>query len=275
MPKVKGGKSAPEPEVYGDPNQQVSSVIFGLVMVVALIVAGAALFGGSLSQAGKRWGGAMDATARSVGLSVDVVEVVGLEHVPATARSVRTAAMIERGENMFRADPHRIRKRIEETGLVKSVNVYRMWPDTVIIRADAAEASALWYDGEQWAVIDSLGRRMVRQKASDHLALVRTTGIGAPEAVPALDRALMGQGTLLSEIEVARRIASRRWDLKMKSGMTVRLPGDEALEAAVKRLVAAQARGKLLSRGLAVIDLRVEDQMVLTPLAGRAKEGEA
>lgn len=275
MPKVKGGKSAPEPEVYGEANQQVSSVIFGLVMVVAMIVAGAALFGGSLSQAGKRWGGAMDATARSVGLSVDVVEVVGLEHVPATARSVRTAAMIERGENMFRADPHRIRKRIEETGLVKSVNVYRMWPDTVIIRADAAEASALWYDGEQWAVIDSLGRRMVRQKASDHLALVRTAGIGAPEAVPALDRALLGQGALISEIEVARRIASRRWDFKMKSGITVRLPGDERLEAAVARLVAGQARGKLLSRGLAVIDLRVDDQMVLTPLAGRGNEGEA
>lgn len=274
MPKVKGGKSAPEPEVYGDANQ-VSSVIFGLVMVVAMIVAGAALIGGSLSQAGKRWGGAMDATARSVGLSVDVVEVVGLEHLPATARSVRTAAMIERGENMFRADPHRIRKRIEETGLVKSVNVYRMWPDTVIIRADAAEASALWYDGEQWAVIDSLGRRMVRQKASDHLALVRTTGIGAPEAVPALDRALIGQGALISEIEVARRVASRRWDLKMKSGMIVRLPSDEELETAIPQLVAAQREGKLLSRGLASIDLRVSGQMVLTPLAGRTQEGAA
>ena len=274
MPKVKASKSAPEPEVYGDANQ-VSSVVFGLVMVVAMIVAGAALIGGSLSQAGKRWGGAMDSTARSVGLSVDVVEVVGLEHVPATARSVRTAAMIERGENMFRADPHRIRKRIEETGLVKSVNVYRMWPDTVIIRADAAEASALWYDGEQWAVIDSLGRRMVRQKASDHLALVRTSGIGAPEAVPVLDRALIGQGSLISEIEVARRIASRRWDLKMKSGMIVRLPSDEALDTAIPQLVAAQREGKLLSRGLASIDLRVSGQLVLTPLAGRSQEGAA
>lgn len=274
MPKVKASKSAPEPEVYGDASQ-VSSVIFGLVMVVAMIVAGAALLGGSLSKAGQRWGGAMDSTARSVGLSVTTVEVVGLEHVPATARSVRTAAMIERGENMFRADPHRIRKRIEETGLVKSVNVYRMWPDTVIIRADAAEATALWYDGEKWAVIDSLGRQMQRQKASDHLALVRTSGIGAPEAVPVLEAALSGQGALLSEIEIARRVASRRWDLKLKSGMIVRLPGDENIEAAIPRLVAAHREGKLLSRSLAAIDLRVEGQMVLTPLAGRQSEGAA
>ncbi|MEO1642107.1 MAG: FtsQ-type POTRA domain-containing protein [Pseudomonadota bacterium] len=268
MPKVKGGKSAPEPEVYGEANQ-ISSVIFGLVMVVAMIVAGAALIGGSLSQAGKRWGGAMDATARSVGLSVDVVEVVGLEHVPATARSVRTAAMIERGENMFRADPHRIRKRIQDTGLVKSVNVYRMWPDTVIIRADAAEATALWYDGEQWAVIDSLGRRMVRQKPGDHLLLVRTSGIGAPEAIPALGDALSDQAHLLAEIDFAKRVASRRWDLHMKSGMVVRLPTDTSLDAAIAALMKAEQRGQVLSRALAAIDLRVHGQMVMTPLAGR------
>lgn len=274
MPKVKGGKSAPEPEVYGEANQ-ISSVIFGMVMVVAMIVAGAALLGGSLAQAGQRWGGAMDTTARSVGLSVDVVEVVGLEHIPATARAVRTAAMIERGENMFRADPHRIRKRIEETGLVKRVNVYRMWPDTVIIRADAAQATALWYDGEEWAVIDGMGRKMARHKASDYLALVRTAGTGAPEAIPALDRALTGHGALVSEIELARRVASRRWDLKLKSGILVRLPGDEFMDGAITRLVETHREGKLLLRGLAAIDLRVEGQMVLTPLAGRQKEGAA
>ena len=274
MPKVKGGKSAPEPEVYGEANQ-ISSVIFGLVMVIAIIVAGAALLGGSLSQVGKRWGGAMDAGARSVGLSVQVIEVVGLEHVPAIARSVRTAAMIEPGENMFRADPHRIRKRIEDTGLVKQVNVYRMWPDTVIIRADAAQPTALWHDGQDWAVIDSLGRKMPGQKASDHLALVRTTGIGAPEAVPALQQALIGQGALTSEIAVAHRVASRRWDLKLKSGLILRLPTDERLTEVVSQLSEADKRGKLLSRSLAAIDLRVKDQMVLTPLAGQTEKGAA
>jgi len=274
MPKVKGRKSAPEPEVYGEANQ-ISSVIFGLVMVIAIIVAGAALLGGSLSQVGKRWGGAMDAGARSVGLSVQVIEVVGLEHVPATARSVRTAAMIEQGENMFRADPHRIRKRIEDTGLVKQVNVYRMWPDTVIIRADAAQPTALWHDGEDWAVIDSLGRIMPGQKAGDHLALIRTTGIGAPEAVPALDEALIGQGTLTSEIAIAHRVASRRWDLKLKSGLILRLPTDERLSEVVSQLSEADKRGKLLSRSLAAIDLRVKDQMVLTPLAGQTEKGAA
>ena len=271
MPKVKAGKSAPEPEVYGEPNP-ISSVIFGLVMVVAMIVAGAAMLGGSLSQAGKRWGNAMDATARSVGLSVDVVEVVGLEHVPETSRSVRLAAMIDRGENMFRADPHRIRKRIEETGLVKSVNVYRMWPDTVIIRADAAQATALWYSGERWTVVDSLGREMTRKNPGDHRSLIKTIGEGAPEAIPALEQALVGQADLMGEIEIAKRVATRRWDLQLKSGMIVRLPSDESLKTAITYLVKANQRGEVLSRAVATLDLRVDGQMVMTPLNGRSSE---
>ena len=111
MPRAKAKKQAPEPDIVME-RTQISSVMFGLVMVVALIVAGAALLGGSLSQVGKRWGSAMDGASRTVGLSVDNVEVIGLEHVPAVARQIRTAAMIEPGENMFRADPHLIRRRV-------------------------------------------------------------------------------------------------------------------------------------------------------------------
>lgn len=271
MPKVKRTKAEPEPEIYGEANQ-ISSVIFGLVMVVAMIVAGAAMLGGSLSQAGKRWGGAMDATARSIGLSVNAVEVVGLEHVPPISRSVRLAAMIDRGENMFRADPHRIQKRIEETGLVKRVNVYRMWPDTIIIRADAAQATALWYNGETWTVIDSLGREMAWENPVDHPSLIKTAGEGAPEAIPTLDRVLVGQANLAQDIELAKRVATRRWDLQLKSGVIVRLPSDESLQIAIPRLVDAQIRGQVLDRAVAIIDLRVEGQMVMTPLVGRSVE---
>ena len=122
MPRAKGKKSAPEPDIVLE-RTQISSVIFGLVMVVALIVAGAAMLGGSLSQVGQRFGSAMDGASRSVGLSVDTVEVIGLEHVPALARQVKASAMIEPGENMFRADPHIIRRRVEDTRLVTKVRV--------------------------------------------------------------------------------------------------------------------------------------------------------
>ena len=273
MARAKGKKSAPEPEVILE-RTQISSVIFGLVMVVALIVAGAAMLGGSLSQIGKRWGSAMDGVSRSVGLSVGTVEVIGLEHVPAIARDVKFAAMIEPGENMFRADPHAIRRRVEGTQLVTKVRVYRLWPDTVMIYANAAEPTALWNDGERWAVVDSLGRLMTRVRATDHAELTRAVGIGAPEAVPVLETAFEIAPSLRSETDYARRVASRRWDLVLKSGAVMKLPVDEHLTESMEFFATVGTSAELARRPLSVIDLRIGGQVFLTP-AVKPAEGAA
>ncbi|MEM1088500.1 MAG: cell division protein FtsQ/DivIB, partial [Pseudomonadota bacterium] len=100
----------------------------------------------------------------------------------------------------------------------------------------------------------------------------KTTGEGAPEAIPALDRALVGQADLVREIEIAKRVAARRWDLQLKSGMVVRLPSDENLATAITYLAKTNQRGKILSRAVATLDLRVDGQMVMTPLSGRSSE---
>lgn len=264
MPRAKGKKKAPEPELYLE-RTQISSVIFGLVMVVAMIVAGAALLGGSLSQVGQRWGSAMDGASRSIGLSVGTVEVIGLEHVPAVARQIRSAAMVEPGENMFRADPHLIQRRVEDTRLVANVRVYRLWPDTVMIYADAAEPTALWNDGETWTVVDSMGRLMPRARLEDHLSLVRSVGTGGPEAVPVLDRALSQMPDLRREVEYARRVAERRWDLVLRSGAVLKLPNDERIAPSLASFAQMNSDGELMRRPLTAIDLRVAGRVFLTP----------
>ena len=263
MPRAKGKKKVQEAEVYLEPTQ-ISSVIFGLVMVVAIIVAGAAMLGGSLSQVGQRWGSAMDGASRSVGLSVDTVEVIGLEHIPAVARQVKSAAMVEPGENMFRADPHLIRRRVEDTQLVTNVRVYRLWPDTVMIYADAAEAAALWNDGERWSVVDSMGRIMPKARPQDHLNLVKSIGTGGAEAVPVLDTVVTAMPDLLVEIDHARRVAGRRWDLVLRSGAIVKLPTDERIASSLNTFARMENAGELTRRPLASIDLRVEGRVFLT-----------
>lgn len=277
MSKVKGKstrKSQPEP-TYFEEGTQASSVIFGIVMVVAIIVAGAAMLGGSLSQVSQRWGNVMDGSSRALGLSVESVEVIGLEHVPAIARQVEAAAMIAPGENMFRADPHVIRRRVEDTQLVANVQVYRLWPDSVMIYADAAQPSALWYDGNEWTVVDSLGRVMPRQKAADHAQLVKSVGAGAPQALPALDAALDLMPEFAKHVKLARRIAERRWNLELINGAVVQLPSDENLAAGMASLARFEANSALTRRALKKIDLRVPGRVFLTQVQDRSEAEEA
>jgi cell division protein FtsQ len=244
---------------------RVSSVIFGIVMLVAIVVATAAWMGGSLSQIESRFAGFVDDTARLAGVSVNDVSVIGLEADPVLATDIRDAAMIEPGENMFRADPHVIRRRVEATQKVLNVRVHRLWPDQIVIIAEAAEPVAVWHDGRSWAVVDSLGRVIPGARASDHTRLLRLAGIGGAAAAPKIAGLLKTRPDLAGRIAIATRVADRRWDLRMITGITVRLPEDKGLETAIARLASLQSRTALTERGLSRIDLSHDGRVYLTP----------
>ena len=192
MPKVTRNQTVPKKarkpavivdEVTGE-EVRVSSVVFGFVMLVAIVVATAAWMGGSMSQIENRFASFMDDTARTVGIAVNDVSIIGLEQDPALAQDIRAAAMIEPGENMFRADPHVIRRRVEGTNKVLNVRVHRLWPDQVVILADAAEPVAVWHDGQEWTVVDGLGRVIPDARADDHKQLIRLSGSRCSESRP-------------------------------------------------------------------------------------------
>lgn len=244
---------------------RVSSVIFGIVMLIAIVVATAAWMGGSMSQIESRFAGLMDDTARMSGVSVSNVSVIGLEQNPALANDIRAAAMIEPGENMFRADPHLIRRRVEGTRKVLNVRVHRLWPDQIVILADAAEPVALYHDGKAWTVVDGLGRIIPDARAEDHKQLVRMAGQGAPSAAPVLAKALSASPDIAPRVAIATRVADRRWDLRLVTGVTVRLPEDPTLDAALDRLSTLQVRTALTQRDLSAIDLRNQGRVYLTP----------
>lgn len=269
MPKVKAASPSKRKKVTQAPAQApppaASSILFGLVMVVALIVTGAALLGGSLSKMEQRWANALDGVSRSLGISVARVEVIGLEHDPELARLIRDAAMIVPGENMFRADPHLLRRRVENTNRVEHVSVYRLWPDTVMIRVDAARPTALWYDGKDWRVVDSLGRPMQDQSVAAHADLLKASGNGAATALPALVSALADYPELLVRLERAQRISQRRWDLIFQTGLRVNLPADSGLDAGLARLASLEARSRISSLAVARLDLRISGRSTLSP----------
>ena len=260
MPKV----NYDDDEFEDAPEVRVSSVIFGLMMVTALIVAAAAWMGGSLSKVEMRFANAVDGVARTVGLSVDSVSVVGVEGE--LAETVRLAAMVEPGENMFRADPHLIKRRVEATRRVVNVSVYRLWPDQIQIYAYPAEPVALWSDGKRWAVIDSLGREMTGLPAENFVHLPKLNGTGGSEAAPDLARALDLVPGLEARLQLATRIEERRWNLVFENGATVRLPADSKMPAAVQRLAELQQSARLLERPVISIDLRVADRVFVKPV---------
>lgn len=262
--KSSGRGKAPVIELQPDEEVRVSSVLFGLAILTALIVAAAAWMGGSLSQIERRAGNFMDSSARSMGLAVQYVSVEGVPEE--VAEEVRFAAFVEPGENMFRADPYRIRKRIEETRTVVNVQVHRFWPDHILILADPVQPVAMWKTGENWAVVDGLGQ--IIPKPDERIrtdSLLKVAGAGGDVAAPQLVEAFNEFPKLAQRVVLARRMADERWDVQFDTGIIVRLPRDEVMAPAVRRLAFMERDNAILARPLEAIDLRHAEQIFLTP----------
>ncbi|MEM0986342.1 MAG: cell division protein FtsQ/DivIB [Pseudomonadota bacterium] len=243
----------------------VSSVVFGLMIIVALVVSAAAWMGGSMAKVEAGIGNALDTVARSTGLAVDDVVVLGLDGQPRLRDDIRAAAMVEPGENMWRADPHRIRARVEQTGRVVNVSVHRLWPDQVVITASPAKPTALWHDGGSWHVIDGLGQTMQNEPPAAHPTLLKINGPGADAAMPDLQAALDAAPSLRGRIQMAQWVDGRRWDILMQSGLIVRLPGKPRLAEAIERLETLNRQHALVDRPLSLADFRLPDRIFLRP----------
>jgi cell division protein FtsQ len=68
-------------------------------------------------------------------------------------------------------------------------------------------------------------------------------------------------------------VADRRWNLRLKNGIDVRLP-ETNVEQALDRLVALDREKKILSRDILAIDLRLPDRVTvrLSDAAAAARE---
>ncbi|MEO0467052.1 MAG: FtsQ-type POTRA domain-containing protein [Pseudomonadota bacterium] len=263
MPKMRR-HADPDPS-FADEDVKVSSVLLGLAMVAALVVTAAAFMGGSLSRVEHRFANTTDSMARGVGLSVETVIVIGLDHDPLLASDVRAAAMVEPGENMFRADPHAIKSRVESIRKVVNVRVHRLWPDQVVIMADPAEPIALLETATGWTAIDSLGHEMDGISPEQAGGLIRASGEGAAGALPDLDWTLFEFPELRARLHRAERVADRRWDLHLNSGQLIRLPRDSEMVAALYELDDLARRAPVFSTVAAGIDLRVAGNIYITP----------
>lgn len=246
--------------------EKMGAYAFASVVGLAGMITAAAWLGGSMGSVGIKISSGLDAIARSAGLTVDKIVVVGLD--PLLEQRARDAAMLEPGESMLAADPSAIKERVEELDALGGVSVHRLWPDQITIIAETREPVALWKDGETWKVIDQHGDVFVQVNMNDHLNLPRISGRDGNQAAPALLAALSDYPELAQRLDGAERVGGRRWDIRFEEGVDVALPVDDRLNEALRALNFLQAQNRILDLPLARIDARHPDRFAVRPLPG-------
>jgi cell division protein FtsQ len=194
-----------------------------------------------------------EAIAHELGIAIEQVSVVGQRHT--ADADVFEALDLPNVRSMLHFDSRAARARIERLPWVATAALTRLHPGQLEVRLTERKPFALWQRGERHFIIDETGRVLAAVPAAAMPDLPRVAGEGAAAEAGALFAELARAPHIKARLEVAERIAERRWTLHLSGGATVHLPADRETRA-LEALVADARLTRLLARPGSVVDLR-------------------
>ena len=196
----------------------------------------------------------------TLGFTVEDVLVVGRSQT--TKDDLLKAVRLARGAPILAYDLDEARQRIEVLPWVASASVGRMLPDTILLSVIERQPLALWQSKGSFEVIDRKGKIISKQSIERFSDLLVVVGKDAPENAAALFAILETQPQLMDLAKSAVRVGGRRWNVRLKGDIDIRLPAERA-RAAWSRLAEYERRHGILSRDVRMLDLRLPDRVIV------------
>lgn len=248
---------------------------FGISIIVLVILgwAGSWFFLSDADTATADWinGKTLKITS-SMGFSVEDILVEG--RVNSDIEVLKAIINVKKGDPLFAFNPTEAKDLVERVAWIKHAHVERRFPDTIYIELHERQPLALWQKDKKLSLLDESGEVITAQGLSKFKNLIIVIGKEAPEKAPALFGDLRAEEVLYSRTKSASWVGNRRWDLKLKSGVTVKLP-EEDVGLALRRLSVAQEQDGLLDRDLTAVDLREAERIVVRTRPGAVQEYKA
>jgi cell division protein FtsQ len=212
-----------------------------------------------------------DMAASTAGFHVAAVEVTGEIHL--SREEILAAAGVTGRASLLFFDVADARARLLTNPWIAEATVQKLLPDRLVISISERAAFALWQKAGRVGVIASDGTVLEPYVLRRYANLPLVVGVGAEtrarEFLAMLDR----RAELRANVRASVLVAERRWNLRLKNGVDVRLPEFD-LEQALDQLAALERDSKLSSRDITAIDLRLADRITvrLSDSAFQARE---
>jgi len=204
------------------------------------------------------------------GMTIKNIEVSGREKTDTNA--LLAAIGQKPGTPIITFDVEAARERVEELSWVRSAEVERQLPDTLIVSIVERKPLALWQtEGRDHVLIDGDGEQLQNYELGDYLDLPVLVGDDAPKAAAEMLTTLQTIPHLYDQITGAQRIGHRRWNIQLANGMFIRLP-EENMELAWRRLEMLDREHGILDRDVLIVDLRLPDRTFVRLTPGAAEQ---
>lgn len=193
-----------------------------------------------------------------------VVESIYLRGSQATSRSDLLETLdIKKGTPILNVDIKEARLRVESLGWVKSATLVRVLPNVIFLDIKERKALALWQRNRRPPVlIDTEGAVIQKRNLAKYSDLPLVVGQGAAKNAAVLIERLHEYPLIFNEVKVAIRVSERRWNLRLRNNIEIRLPA-EKISTALNQLSEYQNKHSLFDRNIIAVDLRVPDRLIV------------
>jgi cell division protein FtsQ len=241
-----------------------------VLIILSSIVYGA-VRGGHLTTVGALIDEARGAMAGTAGLRVEVVALSGQKQL--SRDDVLTSAGVTDNTSLLFFDVSAARARLKSNPWIADATVQKLYPDQLQISITEREPFALWQRNGQVWVISSDGIVLEPFTAQRFTNLPLVVGEGAEIRAKEFTALLDRYPEIRELVRACILVAERRWNLRLRNGIDVRLPESDVARA-LDQLAKLNRDHKLISRDVTAIDLRLPDRVTvrLSDAAALARE---
>ncbi len=201
-----------------------------------------------------------DAAANAAGFRIVSVALAGQHHI--SREDVLAAAGVTDTTSLLFLDVEQTRERLKSNPWIADATVLKLYPGELQIGIREREAFALWQKDGRVSVIADDGTVLEPYVAPRLIELPLVVGRGAETRAKEFLALLDRYPDLRASVRATVLVGERRWNLRLKNGIDVRLPETD-IAPALERLVALDKEKTLTTRDIVAIDLRLPDRVTV------------
>ena len=246
----------------------------GVAATVFLLLGSAGLGivkGGHVEQLTGAVNDTRNAIANSLGFRITEVAINGRKQL--SQDEVLAVGGVNGRSSLLFLDAAAVRERLKANPWIAEATVLKLYPGRLQIDIVERTAFALWQQGGRFSVIADDGTVLEPYVAQRFLSLPLVVGKGAETRARDFLALLARYPQVKAVTKAAILVGERRWNLRLKDGLDIRLPETDVANAlaALSRL---DREDHLFSRDIVAIDMRLPDRLTvqLSEDAAKARE---
>ena len=201
---------------------------------------------------------ARDHVTHFAGLGISSIGISGNQHV--SREEVLAIAGITGTTSLLFLDAEQARHRLRRHPWIADASILKLYPGELQIGIRERAAFALWQKHGRISVFADDGTVLEPYVAPSLVQLPLVVGSGAQHHAKELVEVLDRYPAIRDLVWASVMISERRWNLRLKNGIEVRLP-ESGIAAALNTLASLAREKKLLTRDITVVDLRLADRV--------------